>query len=65
TLPEAIDTWSLFERASAANVIYIPGSAFSVTGGHRNAMRLNFSSLAPDAIAEAVRRLSRVIHETL
>lgn len=65
TLPPQIDTWAMFERALAENVAYIPGPAFAVDGGQRNALRLNFSKVGPDAIAEGIRRLAAVIHESL
>lgn len=61
TLPEEIDTWALFEHAVEQKVIYIPGAAFAIDGSQRNAMRLNFSNLRPDAIQEAIRRLAEVI----
>ncbi|MBK8026100.1 MAG: PLP-dependent aminotransferase family protein [Chloroflexi bacterium] len=63
TLAGDIDTWALFETAAAVEkVIYIPGAAFSVTGGHRSAMRLNFSALPAEALRDAVQRLARVMH---
>ncbi len=61
TFPEQVDTWALFERAAAAGVIYIPGGAFSVNGGHSASMRLNFSGLPAEAIEEAVSRLGSVV----
>ena len=60
TLPEGINTQAMFQRAVDEQVIYIPGSAFSVEGAYQNAMRLNFSSLAPDDLRIAIERLANV-----
>jgi 2-aminoadipate transaminase len=61
TLPDNIDTWTLFEQAVARKVAYIPGSAFAVEGGFENTMRLNFSNAAPDNIREGVKGLAEVV----
>ena len=61
TLPPNVDAWELFPRALERKVAYIPGRAFSVEGGHRNTLRLNFSNLRPAQIHEAVGRLAQVI----
>ncbi|MFW5771928.1 MAG: PLP-dependent aminotransferase family protein [Phototrophicaceae bacterium] len=65
TLPPQIDTWAMFEQALAENVAYIPGAAFAIDGGQRNSLRLNFSKVGPDDIAEGIRRLAGVIHRAL
>src|SRR5690606_30453319 len=51
-LPDAI------ERNGVA---YVPGSAFSVTGGAQNTVRLNFSACMPEQIAEGIVRLRDVL----
>jgi len=65
SLPEQLDTAKMFHRAIEEKVAYIPGGVFSVDGSTRNAVRLNFSNVKPDAIREGVRRLSGVIREAL
>jgi 2-aminoadipate transaminase len=65
TLPDEVDTWAMFQAAVDQEVVYIPGAAFAVDGGARSAMRLNFSSAAPEQIDEGIRRLAGVIHSTL
>jgi 2-aminoadipate transaminase len=62
-LPEDVDTWELFDDALQAGVVYIPGGAFSVNGGHKNTMRLNFSRVAPEKFDEGIKRLSDVIRK--
>lgn len=65
TLPEEIDTMDLFRKALDEKVIYIPGGAFAVNGGHANTMRLNFSNVTPSAIEEGISRLAAVIRAAL
>jgi 2-aminoadipate transaminase len=61
TLPERVDTWELFKAAVENKVAYIPGAAFAVQGDHRSTMRLNFSNATPEAIQEAIARLSEIV----
>jgi len=65
TLPENLDTMDMFHDALEQKVIYIPGSAFAVEGGHANTMRLNFSNVKPAAIQEGIKRLALVIRSSL
>jgi len=58
---DGVDTWDMLREAIDHQVVYIPGAAFAVNGGHRNTMRLNFSNVAPEHIAEGVRRLAAVV----
>jgi 2-aminoadipate transaminase len=61
TLSEEVDTWERFRSALERKVAYIPGSAFAVDGGARNALRLNFSNVGPERIREAVPRLAQAL----
>jgi len=61
TLAEDIDTWQRFRRALDRKVAYIPGAAFAVDGGARNALRLNFSNVPPERIPEAIGRLAEAL----
>ncbi len=65
SLPEELDTTEMFQQAIERQVAYIPGGVFSVDGSTKNAVRLNFSNVKPDAIREGVKRLSEVIHAAL
>jgi 2-aminoadipate transaminase len=65
SFPEQLDTTDLFQRAIDRRVAYIPGAVFSVDGRTKNAMRLNFSNVKPDAIEEGVKRLSEVVKAAL
>ena len=65
SLPGRLDTAEMFPQAIERKVAYIPGGVFSVDGRTRNAVRLNFSNVKPDAIGEGVKRLSEVIRAAL
>jgi 2-aminoadipate transaminase len=64
-LPEGIDTEEMLPRAIANKVAYVPGASSYVDGNGRNTMRLSFSLCAPDQIDEGIRRLARVVNETI
>ncbi len=64
TLKQPIDTRTLLKPALAADVVFMPGEPFFVDPesnlGH---VRLNFSHVAPERLAEGLGRLARVIRE--
>ncbi|HKW77613.1 MAG TPA: PLP-dependent aminotransferase family protein [Candidatus Limnocylindria bacterium] len=59
TLPEHVDAHALLDLALEEGVAFVPGHAFTTTGGHRNALRFSISAPTPDRIDEGVRRLRR------
>jgi 2-aminoadipate transaminase len=61
TLPQHIDTVSLYDRALAAGVAYVAGSFFYLDGSHRNTMRLNFSFVAEEKFEPGIRLLASLI----
>jgi len=65
TLPEAIDTTEMLNKAIAHKVAYVPGTAFSPHGGSHNAFRLNFSNASPEMIELGMKRLGAVVAEEL
>lgn len=65
SLPERLDTTEMFHEAIKRQVAYIPGGVFSVDGSTKNALRLNFSNVKPEAIEEGVARLADVIRTAL
>jgi 2-aminoadipate transaminase len=60
-VPEGLDTLTLRDQAIEAGVAFVPGTAFYPGDGGRREMRLSFSSLGEDDLAEAIRRLAGVI----
>jgi 2-aminoadipate transaminase len=63
TLPPYIDTGDLLAKALRADVAFVPGQAAYVDGRGRSSMRLNFSGVQDEEIAEGVRRIGKVISE--
>jgi DNA-binding transcriptional MocR family regulator len=65
-LPPMLDASRLLKRSiTEAKVAFVPGAAFFARTPSHACLRLSCSMLPPDAIAEAVARLSRVIKESL
>jgi 2-aminoadipate transaminase len=64
-LPAELDATELFQAAVARKVAYVPGGFFSVHGGARNTMRLNFSNVTPEAIREGVARVAGVVRNAM
>ena len=65
TLPDGVDTYPLLRKAIDAGVVFIPGAAFSPSDEPSNKLRLAFSAVPPDSIAEGVRRLAPVLKEAI
>lgn len=63
SLPEGLDADRLIERAVEHGVVYVPGSAFYVSRGGADRIRLSFSAPAHDTIREGVTRLAAAIRE--
>jgi 2-aminoadipate transaminase len=61
TLPEGVSARDLLTRAIGVQVAFVPGGAFFPNGGHENTLRLNFSIMTPERIAEGVRRLGALL----
>jgi 2-aminoadipate transaminase len=65
TLPEGVDTYPLLRKAIDAGVVFIPGAAFTPSDDPSNKLRLAFSAVPPEAIAEGVRRLAPVLQQAI
>jgi 2-aminoadipate transaminase len=65
TLPPTLDATTVLQDALAADVAFAPGSAFFAHGGGQHTMRLNFTCMEPDWIAEGIRRLGGVLTHCL
>jgi 2-aminoadipate transaminase len=55
----------LLHRAIDAGVVFIPGAAFTHSDAPSNKLRLAFSAVPSEAIAEGVRRLAPVLREAI
>ncbi len=59
-----IDAFAALSRAiEEQGVAFVPGGAFSVTGGYKHTIRLNFSAVEPESIREGIARLKTVLSE--
>lgn len=65
TLPEGIDTETMFLDAIKEKVAYVHGKAFHVDGGGGRSMRLNFSYSTHEQIEAGMKRLGNVIRQKL
>lgn len=65
TMPDGVDTYPLLRKAIDAGVVFIPGSAFTHSDEPSNKLRLAFSAVPPESIAEGVRRLAPVLQEAI
>ncbi len=65
TLPQGIDTETMFLDSIKAKVAYVHGKAFHVDDGGGRSMRLNFSYSSNDQIEEGIKRLGVVIQKKL
>jgi len=54
-----VDARELLEAALDEGVAFVPGDAFTTTGGCRDALRFSYCAPTPDRIAEGVRRFRR------
>lgn len=64
-LPEHIDGRELALKALEENVAFVPGGSFFANGGHENTFRLNYSNMGEDRIVEGIRRLGKVLRESI
>jgi 2-aminoadipate transaminase len=64
-LPEGLDALALRDAALEAGVAYVPGAPFYASDGGANELRLSFSHLGEDDLAEAGRRLASVVRGAL
>ena len=65
TLPFGLEAQSLLPEAAHEGVWYTPGTLFYADGGGRNQLRLSFSDVPVERIAEGVKRLGLVIGAAL
>ncbi|WP_426997428.1 PLP-dependent aminotransferase family protein [Pseudarthrobacter sp. N5] len=65
TLPDGVDTYPLLQKAIDAGVVFIPGAAFTHSDDPSNKLRLAFSAVPPESIAEGIRRLAPVLREAI
>ncbi len=65
TLPEWMDSESLFHNAINNNVAFVLGSAFYADGSGKNTMRLNFSFMSVEKNIEGIKRLAEAVKQEM
>ena len=65
TLPDGVDTYPLLAEAVDAGVVFVPGAAFTPSDEPASTLRLAFSGVSPEDIAEGVRRLAPIIRRAV
>jgi 2-aminoadipate transaminase len=60
-LPRGLDAEQLLPHALEQNVAFVPGADFHVDGTGSDTLRLNFTNVSPNRIAEGVKRLARLV----
>jgi 2-aminoadipate transaminase len=64
-LPKKMSANELFPKAIENKVAYVVGSAFHCNGKGQNTMRLNFSYSSEQQIDEGIKRLAKMIKESM
>ena len=64
-IPTGISSRALLDNAVAAGVAFVAGHAFYADPAGESELRICFSSVIPDAIDQAVIRLSRTLSEAV
>ena len=62
TMPEGFDAVKFYDVALDAGVAYVAGEFFHPDRSGKNTMRMNFSFMSPDRIAEGVKLLAGLLH---
>ena len=61
TLPEGFEAVKFYDKALDAGVAYVAGEFFHPDGNGKNTMRLNFSFMTEERIAEGVKLLAELL----
>ena len=64
TMPEGFDAVKFYDTALDAGVAYVAGEFFHPDRSGKNTMRLNFSFMTPERIAEGIRLLAEILVES-
>ena len=64
-LPVRLNARELLAECGRQGVVFVPGGSFFPNGGHENTLRLNFSNMSEERIAEGIRRMGAVLRARL
>ena len=65
TMPEGFDAVKFYDKALGAGVAYVAGEFFHPDRSGKNTMRLNFSFMSPDRIAEGIKLLADLLETAI
>ena len=65
TMPEGFDAVKFYDTALDAGVAYVAGEFFHPDRSGKNTMRLNFSFMSPERIAEGIKLLSKLLKDEI
>jgi len=65
TMPEGFDAVKFYDTALDAGVAYVAGEFFHPDGSGKNTMRLNFSFMSPERIAEGIKLLAELLSNAM
>lgn len=65
TLPEGFDSVRFYDTALDAGVAYVAGEFFHTDRGGKNTMRLNFSFMSPEKIAQGIPLLAGLLADEI
>lgn len=63
TLPDKMDSMTLFNKTVEKNVVFVPGLPFYTDVIENNTFRMNFSNSDEDRIIEGIKRIGEVIEK--
>lgn len=61
TLPVGSTAREVLDEAMARDVVFVPGDAFSASGGSERSLRVSFVTVDPDRIRDGVERLAEAV----
>jgi len=64
-MPEGFDAVKFYDTALDAGVAYVAGEFFHPDGSGKNTMRLNFSFMSPERIAEGIKLLAELLSNAM
>ena len=65
TMPEGFDAVRFYDKSLDAGVAYVAGEFFHPDRAGKNTMRLNFSFMSPQRIAEGIKLLSKLLKDEI
>ncbi len=63
TMPDGFDAVKFYDTALDAGVAYVAGEFFHPDGSGKNTMRMNFSFMTPERIAEGVKLMASLLND--